>query len=84
MDLHESIKQVKKKEYAEESEGTLSSLIWTFVSNLEWCDQPAAFIMGNETAQTTSLLHFCFIQLWIFNCFSLAYLIDNFLYLNQN
>lgn len=41
MDLHESIKQVKKKEYAEESEGTLLSLIWTFVSNLEWCNQPA-------------------------------------------
>lgn len=41
MDLHESIKQVKKKEYAEESERTLSSLIWTFVSNLEWCNQPA-------------------------------------------
>lgn len=61
MDLHESIKQVKKKEYAEESEGTLSSLI-------------LLRIMGNETAQTTSLLHFCFIQLWIFNCFSLAYL----------
>lgn len=70
MDIHESIKQVKKKEYTEESVYSSSErllAIWSDVINL-------LRIMGNETAQTTSLLHFCFIQLWIFNCFSLAYL----------
>lgn len=59
MDLHESIKRrntlkSQRGHYRVSSERLLA--IWSDVINL-------LRIMGNETAQTTSLLHFCFIQL---------------------